>query len=293
MSPGGFTKFPNCLWGRQISAGAKLTYLAIASFAYGSKPTAWPSQSTLSSMTGYSDRSIRRYTEELEGANLINVERRPRRVNRYELTLSTGLASEEDRMASYAGHDVLRVSETVSGEEDKLNKTRAEEKTKRISSTVTISGDGLRDKNEELVLSGKDSLTKVPLPLVHETIEVVERSADPNVSPLTQEEIERGRRAWAVGKQEREGTEHAEDHVPIEGADRSPALPSADSAASENDASRLEGLRLRPENRGLTDEEIRTRPDPQDREAFNAWFSKTWRRQQAERKNQIDSVPRR
>jgi DNA-binding transcriptional MocR family regulator len=98
MNQAGFTKLPNSLWAPQ----AKLTYAAIASFAYGAKTTAWPSQTTLARQTGFSERSIRRSASELEAAGLLRIERRSGTSNVYELLVPAGHSGVE----SQTGHTV-------------------------------------------------------------------------------------------------------------------------------------------------------------------------------------------
>jgi hypothetical protein len=90
MHQDGFTKLPNSLWAAPVSPQAKLTYAAIASFAYGTKTTAWPSQATLARQTGYCERSIRRFAAELEAAGLIRIERRSGTASLYELLAPAG-----------------------------------------------------------------------------------------------------------------------------------------------------------------------------------------------------------
>jgi Helix-turn-helix domain len=139
MTNNGFTKFPNRLWGTNLSPGAKLTYAAIASFAYGAKTTAWPGQETLALMTGFSARSIRRFTAELEKAELVRVERRTWGVNRYHLKGAEPVATESANMSSDTGQDVPPRQDTVSAKEDNSNKSR-ENNTERRSSEDTMSG---------------------------------------------------------------------------------------------------------------------------------------------------------
>jgi hypothetical protein len=98
----GFTRVPNRLWAAGVSGAAKLTYVAIASHAHGSKTTAWPSQARLATMTGYCERSIRRFTRELETAGLVRVERRRGRASVYSIVT----ADRESATAADPGHDV-------------------------------------------------------------------------------------------------------------------------------------------------------------------------------------------
>ena len=95
MHANGFTKLPNSLWAAPVSPEAKLTYAAIASFAYGEKTTAWPSQATLARKTGYSERSIRRFTAELDAAGLVRIERRRGRASVYTVIAPVGQAGVE------------------------------------------------------------------------------------------------------------------------------------------------------------------------------------------------------
>jgi len=177
-------------------------------------------------MTGYNERSIRRFTEELENENLVTVERKARTVNRYRLPATADMTSESARVSSDSGQDVRSMQDGMADKEDETNK-RKENKTQRTSSEDTVSDSNMGHTS----LLGTETVSSFP----------------------TEEAI-------------------------------------TGDAPLEDDATRLENLRLLPKNRGLTDEEILTRPDFGDQEAFNAWFSKKWRRQQADRKNQMDSV---
>ena len=159
MITNGFTKFPNHLWGSSLTAGAKLTYAAIARFAWGSSTTAWPSQDTLSSMTGYSVRTIRRYTKELKQAKLIGVDRETWQGNRYHLLRADAVTAEEDRMADESGQNGLLTQDTVSSKEDTMNRstTYQDTQTKDIDSSDTVS-DGSVEGVEEVVEGGAKSL---------------------------------------------------------------------------------------------------------------------------------------
>src|SRR4051812_1617492 len=127
MNQDGFTKLPNSLWTASVSPQAKLTYAAIASFAYGSKTTAWPSQTTLARRTGYSERSIRRSASELEAAGLLRIERRSGTSNVYELLVPAGHSGVETQ----TGHTVYSPrprspypQDTESSKEDETNRDK-------------------------------------------------------------------------------------------------------------------------------------------------------------------------
>ena len=136
---GGFTKLPNSLWAAAVSPEAKLTYAAIASFAFGAKTTAWPSQTTLAGRTGYCERSIRRFTAELEAAGLVRVERRSGRASLYALAAPVG----ESGAASYPGQGVRRprpegpaAPDQESAEEDQGKTTNEQRSSSDVESAV-------------------------------------------------------------------------------------------------------------------------------------------------------------
>jgi hypothetical protein len=70
-----FAPVPNWLLERhELSAGAKLCYARLIQHA-GHKGVAWPRQWTLGEELGTNDRQVRRWIEELEQLELIEVER--------------------------------------------------------------------------------------------------------------------------------------------------------------------------------------------------------------------------
>ena len=73
---------------RSLSAPSRIVYFTMTTYA-GSEGQAWPKQSTLATVTGYAERTIRRAIAELEGAGFIQVEIRDpsswRRTNVYTL----------------------------------------------------------------------------------------------------------------------------------------------------------------------------------------------------------------
>jgi len=73
---------------RALTPCARIVYLSLTTFA-GSSGQCWPKQKTLSDLTGYAPRSIRRAVHELEAARYLAVEIRDpsswRRTNVYTL----------------------------------------------------------------------------------------------------------------------------------------------------------------------------------------------------------------
>ena len=57
------------------SPSSKLVFMVLASFVNGPDEAAWPSQSTLATMTGLTARGVRNATKQLEAAGRIRVER--------------------------------------------------------------------------------------------------------------------------------------------------------------------------------------------------------------------------
>jgi hypothetical protein len=163
MARNGFTRFPNHLWESQLSPGAKLTYACISSFAWGSNTIAWPSQGKLATMTGYSDRSIRRFTEELEKAGLVTVERKAWSGNRYHLTGAEKVAAEPAKMSPDTGHVVLSTSETVSDKEDNSNQSR-ENNTELRSSEDMRSGVEKQSPSVRTHFDWEKRDSRLPLP---------------------------------------------------------------------------------------------------------------------------------
>lgn len=69
----GFTQVPNViLRDASLSAGARLTYIMLSSFAWQTDEC-WPGQTTLGKLVGVGDRQIRKYLGELEQAALLEV----------------------------------------------------------------------------------------------------------------------------------------------------------------------------------------------------------------------------
>jgi hypothetical protein len=149
MNQDGFTKLPNSLWAAPVSPGAKLTYAAIARFAYGTKTTAWPSQATLARQTGYSERSIRRFAAELEAAGLIRIERRSGTSSVYELLdpvghsgvgSQTGLTVHTPRPEGPYAPDPESAKEDDTNKEDKTKKGNQEAFSPDRGSGVRVEG---------------------------------------------------------------------------------------------------------------------------------------------------------
>jgi hypothetical protein len=73
---------------RALTTGARLTYIALATYANSQTGEAWPTQATLARVTGLTERSIRRAVADLEGAGYLIVHTRQygmRRSNTYIL----------------------------------------------------------------------------------------------------------------------------------------------------------------------------------------------------------------
>ena len=72
----GFTQVPNTiLTNKEISVGAKLAYAMLLKYAWA-KEACFPGQATLAEDMGAGERSVRRYLDELELAQLLEVEQR-------------------------------------------------------------------------------------------------------------------------------------------------------------------------------------------------------------------------
>ena len=64
-----------CALSAAPSPSSKLVFMVLASFVNGPDEAAWPSQSTLATMTGLTARGVRNATKQLEAAGRIRVER--------------------------------------------------------------------------------------------------------------------------------------------------------------------------------------------------------------------------
>jgi len=82
----GFTQVPNMiLQNSDLSIGAKVTYAVMLSYAWNDD-YCFPGQAKLASDLGSGERSVRRYTKELEDAGYIKIKQRGLgKVNLYEL----------------------------------------------------------------------------------------------------------------------------------------------------------------------------------------------------------------
>ena len=72
---GGVPWAKRCAQSTAPSPSGKLLFMILSSFVNGPDEAAWPSQSTLASMTGLSSRGVRNATKQLEAAGRIRVER--------------------------------------------------------------------------------------------------------------------------------------------------------------------------------------------------------------------------
>jgi helix-turn-helix protein len=85
----GFTQVPNFILTKaDISVGAKLAYAMLLKYAWGDD-ACFPGQTKLADDMGSGERSVRRYLEELEKANLLEiVQRGLGKTNLYRLFLT-------------------------------------------------------------------------------------------------------------------------------------------------------------------------------------------------------------
>lgn len=85
----GFTQVPNFILTKaDISVGAKLAYAMLLKYAWG-EDACFPGQTKLADDMGSGERSVRRYLEELEKANLLEiVQRGLGKTNLYRLFLT-------------------------------------------------------------------------------------------------------------------------------------------------------------------------------------------------------------
>lgn len=114
----GFTQIANVvLRDASLSAGARLTYAMLESFAWGSDEC-WAGQKTLGDLVGVGDRMIRKYLDELVAGGLLKVERQGlRKPNRY-LLFGSGL----DRNHSSALDRNSSSDEVDTDKEDSVDK---------------------------------------------------------------------------------------------------------------------------------------------------------------------------
>lgn len=89
LSQAGFTQVPNSvLRSPKLSAGAKLTYAMLLSYAW-QNDYCFPGQETLAKDMGAGSRSIVRYIRELEDGKFLTIKKRGQgKVNIYELNLT-------------------------------------------------------------------------------------------------------------------------------------------------------------------------------------------------------------
>src|SRR3954463_10341643 len=82
-----FTQIPNTILKRKdVSPGAKLTYVALLSYAW-QQGSCYPGQATLADDIGVGQRSVVRYMKELQDSGLLDVKRRGLgRTNLYTLS---------------------------------------------------------------------------------------------------------------------------------------------------------------------------------------------------------------
>src|SRR5436189_3220653 len=72
----GFTQVPNfILTKKELSVGAKLGYAMLLKYAWGDE-ACFPGQAKLAEDMGSGERSVRRYLEELEKSNLLEIVQR-------------------------------------------------------------------------------------------------------------------------------------------------------------------------------------------------------------------------
>ena len=85
----GFTRVPNfILTKKELSVGAKLAYAMLLKYAWGDD-ACFPGQTKLAEDMGSGERSVRRYLEELEQAELLQIAQRGLgKTNLYRLFLT-------------------------------------------------------------------------------------------------------------------------------------------------------------------------------------------------------------
>lgn len=96
----GFTQIPNdVLRDFSLSVPARLTYALLSSFAWQDE-SCWPGQKKLGKLLRVSDRQLRKYIRELEGAKLVRVHRRGLKKTNLYLLLDRNSGSAQDRKPS-------------------------------------------------------------------------------------------------------------------------------------------------------------------------------------------------
>ena len=75
LGGGGVPWAKRCALTQTESPSSKLLFMVLASFVNGPDEAAWPSQSTLATMTGLTARGVRNATKQLEASGRIRVER--------------------------------------------------------------------------------------------------------------------------------------------------------------------------------------------------------------------------
>ena len=98
FSASGFTQVPNAiLTHAKITPGAKLTYAMLLKYAWD-RNSSFPGQEQLAKDLGSTDRSVRTYLKDLEGAGLVEIHRRGLgRPNLYILNVTVARSSGSDR----------------------------------------------------------------------------------------------------------------------------------------------------------------------------------------------------
>lgn len=95
----GFTQIPNVvLRRRDLSTGAKLTYVALLSYAW-QEGSCYPGQERLAADVGVTDRSVRNHLAELVRAGLLTVQRRGQGLTNV-YTLESLLQGREERASA-------------------------------------------------------------------------------------------------------------------------------------------------------------------------------------------------
>ncbi len=113
----GFTQIPNAiLRDASLSAGARLTYAMLSSFAW-QDDECWVGQAKLGDLVGVKDRAIRNYLTELEEAGLLKIEQQGlQKPNRYLL-----FGADPDRHADAGPDRHVDADEEDTGEKDSAN----------------------------------------------------------------------------------------------------------------------------------------------------------------------------
>jgi len=154
----GFTQIPNALLGRKdLSSGAKLTYVGLLSFAW-QKGSCFPGQEKLAEHLGVGKRSIIRHLKELQNANILCVHRRGQgKTNVYSLAKVKALIE----TAALRQKRQNGTSETVKMALQKMPNRHTEEYTEEKQKENNINVNGNVKIQRPKVANGIDSLGEI------------------------------------------------------------------------------------------------------------------------------------